>query len=162
MPLSRFLLPVALTLVAGLTACGSDGGSKSGSPTTTATGSSSTTPSTPPPVVGGRTKWIDVTAAWKTLAPGPFTSSPAQAADDLAALRRGQDTSEVGQVAVVAVRRGEPAVIVLAETGVPDPETVEIDTEITLEPGDQGWVVSKARQQSACRTAVPAGATACS
>lgn len=160
---NRWVLAVVLTGV--LAACGSSGGSKStGSSTSASSGASSTTstPSTPPPVVNGRTRWTDVTARWKALAPRPFNSSPEQAAEDLAALRRGQDTSEVGQVAVVAVRRGEPAVVVLSETGVPDVDVVEIATEITLEPGDEGWTVSKARQQYACRSSVAADATSCS
>jgi len=150
MPARRRLLAVT-TVACALTvaACGSSGGSRSGSSTSTATKATTTTTAT---CAGAG--WADVTAAWKTLAPGPFASGRQQVADDLAALRRGQDTSEVGQVSVAEVRRGEPLVVVLSETGGPDIEVTRVDTEITLEGGDQGWSVTSARQRSVC-----AGAT---
>jgi hypothetical protein len=127
-------------------ACGSSSGSKS------APSSTSTTNRTTTSTVGACTGagWADVTETWKVLAPGPFATSPQQVAEDLAALRRGQDTSEVGQVSVAEVRSGEPLVIVLAETGVPDVAVTRVETEVTLEGGDQGWAVSSARQRSIC------------
>lgn len=141
--------------VGGLAACGSD--DPKATPSTAATsapvapGSSTTIPE---PIVEGRTKWVDVTERWKALAPTPFASNPEQAADDLAALWRGGDTSEVGIVEVVSVRRGEPAVVVIRERDVPDDSIAAVDYEITLEPGDEGWVVSKARAQQSCRRGV--------
>jgi hypothetical protein len=143
--------------------CGSSGGSKAATTSTssTITSPNGTAPPTPPPVVAGRTKWVDVTSHWKALAPEPFDESPAAVADDLAALRRGEDTSEVGQVRVVAIEKGEPLRITLTETGVPDIAVVQVDTEITLEGGDQGWAVSRVRQQLACRNAPGADATTC-
>ncbi|MGZ4711529.1 MAG: hypothetical protein ACXVJ7_01830 [Acidimicrobiia bacterium] len=154
-------------IVLGAAACSSDGSTAKPHRTTTTSTTPNGVPSgtagtTPPPVVEGRTGWVDVTAHWKQLAPKPFDESPQRVADDLAALRRGEDTSEVGQVAVVAVQSGEPLVVVLRETGVPDIAVVETDTEITLEGGDEGWAVSKARRQSACRKApVPAAPNRC-
>lgn len=146
-----------------LGACGSS--EPNATPTTTSSSSpvspgSSTT--IPEPVVEGRTTWVDVTDRWKALAPTAFATNPDQVAEDLAALWRGGDTSEVGIVEVVAVRRGEPAVIVIRERDVPDDSVAAVDYEITLQPGDEGWLVSKARAQRSCRRGVSAtDATLC-
>ena len=103
-----------------------------------------------------------MTERWKTLAPKAFKKGPEAVAEDLAALWRGGDTSEVGTVAVVSVRKGEPAVIVIRESDGPDEAVAWVDYEITFEPGDEGWVVSKARAQSTCRRAIdPADPTHC-
>ena len=102
----------------------------------------------------GRTKWVDVTARWKALAPKPFKKGPEAIARDLAALWRGGDTSSVGIVEVVAVQKGEPARVVIRERDVPDESIAAVDYEITLEAGDEGWVVSKARARYSCRRAV--------
>jgi hypothetical protein len=156
----RFAFLVAtVALLVGATACGSDGSKPAGGSTsTTRPATSSTTHA-----AGGRTTdWSDVTAAWKTLAPDPFAVGPQQVADDLAARRRGQDTSEVGIVTVNEVRTGEPLVIVLHEAGGPDPAVAQVVTEITLEPGDEGWLVSSARQRSVCAAGSTANATTCS
>ena len=51
---------------------------------------------------------------------------------------------------VTQVGTGEPLVVVLTETGVPDPAVTRVETEITLEGGDQGWAVTSARQRSVC------------
>jgi hypothetical protein len=90
-----------------------------------------------------------------------MSTNPQQVAEDLAALRRGQGTSDVGQVSVESVRKGEPAVVVLAETGGPDPAVVKLETEITLEPGEGGWAVGTARQRATCYVAPEPGATTC-
>lgn len=153
------------TVALALAACGSSGGSSakgsSTSSTSKASGPSGTTGTTPPPTVEGRTAWQDVTAEWKERVPAPISKSPQQVAEDLAAAWRGGDTGEVGEISVVAVTGGEPAKVVLKETGGPDLAVIETDVEITLEPGDEGWAVSKARRQSSCRKA-PASASATS
>lgn len=157
---------LTVTLALGLAACGSSGGSSgegsSTSSTTKSSGPDGTTGTTPPPTVEGRTAWQDVTAQWKEWVPAPISQGPQQVAEDLAATWRGSDTSEVGEITIVAVVTGEPLKIVLKETGGPDLAVVETDVEITLEPGDEGWAVSKARQQSSCRKAPEsASATSC-
>ena len=139
------LAAVACTALA-VTGCGSSGGPRSSSSTSTLP--SRTTVTTPSPC--STNEWVDVTAAWKQLAPGPYAEGRQQVAEDLAALRRGQDTSEVGQVSVAAVRPGEPLVVVLSETGVPDVKVARVETAITLDGGDQGWSVTAARQRSIC------------
>jgi hypothetical protein len=133
---------VAITIA--VAACGSSGGSKSGSSTSESLGTTATS------AACAGAEWADVTTAWKALAPGPYAENRQQVADELAALRRGQDTSEVGEVSVAEVRTGEPLVVVLAETGVPDVQVQRIDTEITLDGGDQGWSVTAARQRAIC------------
>ena len=70
-------------------------------------------PRPPAAAGGGRTAWVDVTASWQALAPASLADGPQQVAEDLAALRRGQDTSEVGEVTVARSARGEPLVVVL-------------------------------------------------
>jgi len=139
-----------------LAACGSSSSTAKPKPTSTTSTSTASTASTtsPPAGVGGRTEWVDVTERWKTLGPKAFNEAPQAAAEDLAALWRGGDTSEVGMVEVVAVRPGEPAVIVIRESDGPDEAVASVDYEITLEPGDEGWVLSKARARSACRRAI--------
>ena len=150
MPARRRLLAVtAVACAVTVAACGSSSGSRSGSSTSTATKATTTTTA-----ACAGAGWTDVSAAWRTLAAGPFASGRQQVAEDLAALRRGQDTSEVGQVTVADVGTGEPLVVVLSETGGPDIEVTRVDTEITLEGGDQGWSLTTARQRSIC-----AGAT---
>lgn len=134
--------------------CGSDGSSTTGarSSTSSSTTSSTSTTSTtaPPAAVAGETTWIDATAKWKQLAPQAFAKMPAAAAEDLAALLRGGATSEAGMVEVVSVQGGEPAVIVIRETGLPDDAVYEATYEITMQPGDEGWVVSSARVKYGC------------
>ena len=158
-------IPIALAAgiaVAALAACGS--GSSTAKPEPTTSTSSAVTSSTtiPPAVVEGRTKWVDVTERWKAVAANAFKEGPEAAAEDLAALWRGGDTSEVGIVEVVAVQKGEPAVVTIRERDVPDEAVAAVDYELTLEPGDEGWVLSKARAQYACRRAIdPADATHC-
>src|SRR4051812_9860253 len=137
-------LAAIAVITLAVTACGSSG-ERSGSSTTSEASSTTTTRA-----ACAGAEWSDATAAWKTLAPGPYAEDRRQVADDLAALRRGQDTSEVGQVSVAAVRPGEPLVVVLSETGVPDVQVARVDTEITLDGGDQGWAVTSARQHSIC------------
>ncbi len=161
--LIRSVGAIGLSVVA-LGACGSNTSKPAASgstSTSSSTSSSSAAPSTtaslstvPPPIVEGRTEWSDATAKWKQLAPAAFRSTPEIAANDLAALLRGGDTSEVGQVDVASVQGGEPAVVVIRETGIPDDSVAAVDYEITLEPGDEGWVVSKARVQYSCRRGV--------
>lgn len=145
-----------LVLVAVLAACGSS--NPNAGPSTTSASTSPVSPGSsttiPAPVVEGRTAWVDVTDRWKALAPTPFDSSPEQAADDLAALWRGGDTSEVGLVEVAAVQRGEPAIIVIRERDIPDDSVAAVDYEITLQPSDEGWVLTKARAQRSCRRGV--------
>jgi len=141
----RLLAVAAVVFAVTVAACGSSGGSRSGSSTSTEASGTTTTTAT---CTGAG--WVDVTPAWKALAPGPFAAGRQQVAENLAALRRGQDTSQVGQVAVAEVGTGEPLVVVLSETGVPDVQVTRVDTEITLEGGDQGWAVSSARQRSIC------------
>src|SRR5882672_10418664 len=104
--ITRLTAVVAIAIAAG--ACGSSSGSKSGSST-----ESMGTTTTSAACAGA--EWSDATAAWKTIAPGSYAEGRQQVADDLAALRRGQDTSEVGQVSVAQVRAGEPLVVVLSE-----------------------------------------------
>ena len=154
----RRLVLICVTAAFVVAACGSDGSSPGGG----GSSSSSSTSTSTTTAAQGTTGWTDVTAAWKTLAPAPIAKSPEQVAEDLAALRRGQDTSEVGEVTVTSVRRGEPAVVVLTETGGPDEAVVSTETEITLEPGDEGWAVSAARQRSTCFRAPAPDATTCS
>jgi hypothetical protein len=152
---------VVVTCVAAafvVAACGSDGSTDKGGTSSSSRSTSTTTV----PAGQGTTGWTDVTAAWRALAPGPIAKSPQQVAEDLAALRRGQDTSEVGEVTVTSVHGGEPAVVVLTETGGSDPAIASTETEITLEPGDEGWAVSAARQRSTCFRAPEPGATSCS
>ncbi len=138
-----------VVLLTALAACGSGGSSAGGSST-----SSSTTSSTSTPPAGGPTEWRDVTAEWKARSPGPFAEGPDAVAEDLAAAWRGGDTSEVGQIEVVEVRRGEPLVVVVRESGGANQNVVHTDVEITLEGGDEGWVVSSARAQELCRSQV--------
>jgi hypothetical protein len=151
MPVRRMLIAIAVSAAAGVLAgCGSDGGSSASRSSTSSSSSSSTSsPTTPPPAVQGRTDWRDVTPEWKALAPAPFDEGPEAVADDLAALARGRDTSSVGQIDIVAIDRGEPLLVVLRESGVDD-VVAQTDIEITLEPSDEGWVVSKARAQDSC------------
>ena len=95
--------------------------------------------------MAGRTTWVDVTERWKALAPNAFSEGPDAVAEDLAALWRGGDTSDVGTVEVVSVKQGEPAVIVIRGRDGPDEAVASVDYEINLEPGHEGWVVSMAR-----------------
>ena len=151
----RVLVILGLVAAGLLSACGSSGSSAGDKPSTTSSSTSTTSTTTlPPGVVNGQTAWVDATAKWKQLAPTAFTSNPDAAAEDLAALLRGGDTSETGTVTVVSVQRGEPAVVVIRETGLPDDSVYSVDFEITLEPGDEGWVVSKARAQYSCTRGV--------
>jgi hypothetical protein len=145
------LIALLLGLIAS--ACGSDGSSPPA--TTTSTGPTrSSTSSTTPAAEGAQTAWRDVTARWQQLAPRPIPKGPAAVADDLAALLRGGDTSSVGQVEVAGVRTGEPLVVVIRETGVPDDSTAAVEYEITLEAGDEGWLVTSARGRSTCARGV--------
>ena len=144
---------VIVVVTATLSACGSNSSKALPKPTSTTSANGSTT-TIPPSAVEGRTKWVDVTARWKALAPKPFKKGPEAVAQDLAALWRGGDTSSVGIVEVAAVQTGEPARVVIRERDVPDESIAAVDYEITLEPGDEGWVVSKARAQYSCRRAV--------
>jgi hypothetical protein len=150
---------VAVTVLGVVaTGCGSDGS------TPAASSSSSSTPSTTrvPPVAGEQTDGTNATSQWKALAPNAFAEGPDAVAQDLAALRRGGPTSEVGEVTVLDVRRGEPLVVVLRESGVPDDAVVAIETEITLEGGDEGWVVSTALSRRTCARGVsPTDARLC-
>ena len=103
-----------------------------------------------------------MTTEWKSRAPGPFAKGPEAVAEDLAAAWRGGDTSEVGQISVVAVRPGEPLVVVLRETGGADATVATTDVEVTLEGGDEGWAVIAARAQDTCAGSVdPADPTKC-
>jgi hypothetical protein len=96
------------------------------------------------------------------MAPSSMSTDPRTVAEDLATLRRGQDTSDVGEVSVAEVRKGEPAVIVLDETGGADPAVSKVETEITLQPGEGGWTVGTARQRSTCyRAPASPDATTC-
>jgi hypothetical protein len=155
-------LMVTGALVLGVTACGSDG-SKPATSSSTSSASSSTTSTTAPPVaVVGETEWVDATAKWKQLAPNAFATTPAAAAEDLAALLRGGGTSETGVVEVVSVQGGEPAVIVIRETGLPDDAVYSATYEITMQPGDEGWVVGSARVKYGCLRGVdPTDDTRC-
>ena len=151
----RRVLVTAVITAGLLAACGSSGSSAGDKPSTTSSSTSTTSTTTlPPGVVNGQTAWVDATARWKLLAPTTFTTTPEVAAEDLAARLRGGDTSETGTVAVVSVQRGEPAVVVIRETGLPDDSVYSVDFEITLEPGDEGWAVSKARAQYSCTRGV--------
>ena len=89
-----------------------------------------------------------MTTEWKARASRPFAKRPDAVAEDLAADWRGGDTSTVGVIDVVAVRRGEPLVVVLRETG--GAQAVATDVEITLEGGDEGWAVAAARARDTC------------
>lgn len=142
----RRTLVTAMVTVVAVAACGSPGSSAGDKPSTT---SSSTT--TAMPVARGPAQWRDVTAEWKQRAPDPFSEGPDAVAEDLAAAWRGGDTSEVGLIEVIAVRHGEPLVVVLRESGGGDQNLVRTDVEITLEGGDEGWAISTARAQDLCR-----------
>jgi hypothetical protein len=140
----------SMLLAAG---CGSDGSKPAASSSTSSssTSSTSTTSTTAPPVaVAGETAWVDATAKWKQLAPNAFAETPTAAAEDLAALLRGGGTSETGVIEVVSVQGGEPAVIVIRETGLPDDSIYSATYEITMQPGDEGWVVGSARVKYGC------------
>ena len=139
---------VAGIAVAGLAACGSSSSTAKPKPTTST--SKPATTSTPAGVTGRPTQWRDVTAEWKARAPGPFAKGPEAVAQDLAAAWRGGDTSAIGQIDVVAVRTGEPLVVVLRETGGANDGIVGTDVEITLEGGDEGWAVVSARSRRTC------------
>jgi hypothetical protein len=153
----RSLLTLAVAACVVVAACGSSG--STATPDRTTTTSRRPTTSTGP-AGEGTTAWVDVSATWKAMAPSSMSTNPHEVADDLAALRRGQGgTSDVGEVSVVEVRSGEPAVVVLAETGGGDPAVAKVETEITLEPGEGGWTVGTARQRSTCFRA-PASADA--
>ena len=141
-----FFWAAAGVAVVGLAACGSSSSTAKPKPTTSTTSTSkSTTGST-----GRPTQWRDVTAEWKARAPGPFAKGRTAVAEDLAAAWRGGDTSTVGVIDVVAVRTGEPLVVVLRETGGAKDGIVGTDVEITLEGGDEGWAVTSARAQDTC------------
>ena len=140
-------------------ACGS--GSSVAESTTSSTVKPATTTST---TVGSRgpTTWRDVTPEWKARAPRPFAEGPDAVAEDLAAAWRGNDTSEVGEITVVAVHPGEPLVVDLRESGGADATAASTDVEITLEGGDEGWAVIAARARNTCVTRVdPADPTHC-
>ncbi|MEO6469764.1 MAG: hypothetical protein ABIP21_11755 [Acidimicrobiia bacterium] len=130
----------------GLAACGSSSSTAKPKPTTSTSKPATTTTGS----TGRPTQWRDVTAEWKARAPGPFAKGPDAVAEDLAAVWRGGDTSTVGMIVVVAVRTGEPLVVVLRETGGADATVASTDVEITLEGGDEGWAVISARAQSTC------------
>lgn len=144
MPTARPLLLTVVATALVAVACGSSDAKSS----STSTSASSSTTTTSAPCAGAA--WAEVTDTWKANAPGAFAQGRQQVAEDLAALRRGQDTSEVGQVSISEVRTGEPLVVVLSETGVPDVAVTRVDTEITLTAGEQGWVLTSARQRSVC------------
>ncbi len=152
---------VVMTMVGVVAAgCGSDGSTPAASSSSSSPTSSTTT--TVPRVAGQQTDWTDTTSQWRAIAPTAFDEGPDAVAQDLAALRRGGPTSEVGAVTVLDIRRGEPLVVVLQETGVPDDSVTAIETEITLEGGDEGWVVSRARSRRTCARGVDAtDATLC-
>lgn len=145
--------------VFGLAACGSSSSTaKSPTPTTAKPGGTTSSTTMSPSAIA----WADVTAEWKSRAPGPFAAGRDAVAEDLAAAWRGGDTSEVGQISVVTVRRGEPLVVVLRETGGADASVASTDVEITLEGGDEGWAVVSARALHNCVTNVdPADPTRC-
>lgn len=155
-PMATMTIVVA-TAVATLAGCGSDGSTPLGQASSTSTTPSSTSTTTAPPVSGGRTDWVDVTAKWKALAPNAFAMGPEAVAEDLAALRRGGDTSEVGRVGVASVQRGEPLRIVIVERDVADDSILQVDTELTLEGSDEGWVLVGARAQYVCRRSLTEG-----
>jgi hypothetical protein len=158
----RTLMPlvVGATLLA-LSACSSDGSRPSAGSTSTSA-SSRTSTTTRPSGTGGTTAWVDVSATWKAMTPSALSTDPHQVAEDLATLRRGQDTSSVGEVSVASVSSGEPAVIVLVETGGADDAVATLETEITLEPGEGGWTVGTARQRATCYQPLPSpDATTC-
>jgi len=157
----RSLFTVAVFACVVVAACGSSG--STGTPERTSTTSRRPTTSSTAPAGEGTTAWVDVSATWKAMAPSSLSTSPQEVADDLAALRRGQGgTSDVGEVSVVEVRGGEPAVVVLAETGGADPAVAKVETEITLEPGEGGWTVGSARQRFTCfRAPAAPDATGC-
>ena len=124
------------------TACGSSGGSKpsGGASSTSARAATTTTTTTAAAGVHGcrldrRHRGVEDAGA------GPVRRGPQQVADDLAALRRGQDTSEVGQVSVAEVRDGEPLVVVLAETGRARPRGRAGRDRDHARGGEQGWAV---------------------
>jgi hypothetical protein len=142
-PARRFLMLTVAAAALVTTACGSSGSAAKPSETTS-------TSTTTRPAGGAVTAWVDVSATWKAMAPSSMSTDPRHVADDLAALRRGQGTSDVGQVSVAEVRIGEPAVVVLVETGGADPAVAKLETEITLEPGEGGWTVGTARQRATC------------
>ena len=159
---SRWVRHVVIAgAVIGLAACGSSSSTaKPPAPSASTTKPAAT--STTAGVAGRPTQWRDVTAEWKARAPGPFAKGPDAIAEDLAAAWRGGDTSTVGVIDVVAVRTGEPLVVVLRETGGADATVAMTDVEITLEGGDQGWALVSARSQSTCVSSVdPADPTKC-
>ncbi len=142
-----------------LAACGSDSTVATSTTSSTAKPGSTTSTSI---VSRGPTAWSDLTSEWKSRAPRPFAEGPDSVAEDLAAAWRGSDTSEVGQITVAAVLSGEPLVIELRETGGADATVASADVEITLEGGDEGWVVVSARARDTCVTQVdPADPTHC-
>lgn len=145
-------------VVIGVAACGSGSSTaNSPAPSTAKPGSTASTSASP-----GATAWADVTAEWKSRAPGPFAAGPDAVAEDLAAAWRGGDTSEVGQISVATVGTGEPLVVVLRETGGADATVASTDVEVTLEGGDQGWAVTAARAQKTCAGSVdPTDPTHC-
>ncbi len=146
----RTVLTAGVVMV-GLAACGS--GSSVAESTTSSTAKRGSTTST---TIGSRgpTAWSDVTTEWKARAPRPFAKGPDAVAEDLAAAWRGSDTSEVGQITVAAVHSGEPLVVEVRETGGADATAASTDVEITLEGGDEGWVVVSARARDTCVTQV--------
>jgi len=110
----------------------------------------------------GRTAWVGGPGTGRRLAPGAWSNALGAAAEDLAALLRGGATSETGVVEVVSVQGGEPAVIVIRETGLPDDSIASATYEITMQPGDEGWVVGAARVKYGCRRGVdPTDDTRC-
>ena len=134
--------------VVGLAACGSSSSTAKPKPTTTT--SKSATASTTAELTGRPTQWRDATAEWKARASAPFAKGPHAVAEGLAAACRGGDTSTVGVIDVVAVRTGEPLVVVLRETAGTNATVASTDVEITLEGGDEGWAVISARAQDTC------------
>jgi hypothetical protein len=155
----RTVAAACAAFVVGVAACGSSGSTATPSNTST-TSKATTTTSTSQAATGRPTQWRDDTAHWTQLAPQPFDEGPQAVADDLAALYRGGDTSEVGDVSVEAVRTGEPLVVVLGEVGVSD-AVLGRDIEITLEGGDQGWAVVSARVRDLCMQVDESNPTQC-
>ena len=135
--------------VVGLAACGSSSSTAKPKPTTS-TSKFATTSTTDAGLSGRPTQWRDVTAEWKARASAPFAKGAHAVAEDLAAAWRGGDTSTVGVIDVVAVRTGEPLVVVLRETAGANATVASTDVEITLEGGDEGWAVVSARAQDTC------------
>ena len=111
---SRVGVIVIVMLAAALSACGSSSKAVP-KPTSTTRSANASTTTIPPSAVEGRTKWVDVTARWKALAPKPFKKDPEAVAREI----QGRVHAETGLTCAVGI--GETRLQAKTATGFAKP-----------------------------------------